>query len=449
MYSRGERRRVLRGISRAVPLALAVALIALAGGARAQEGGTAEGAGTEGQPLVTNMFYETSLRQALADIAAQTGTIIVPDMSVQGLVTCELKDVPLDRALEIVLSAGQFEFRHMDGFILVGGTDPESPAFAKLCEARRIKLNYAIAADLVKMLSPSFGAYVKADEATNAVCITAPPKLLERIRGQVVALDRPPRQVMIEAKVVELEERALDRFGVAWSWASDSCAGSFDPVTWTIGLGCDEAEDFTRSVNLTLELLRANESATIIANPHVVAADGTEAEIKVTTEEYFEIVTEDVYVRSELEVIESGIVLTMVPTIGENREITMQVTPDVSNVVGQGTRGLPVITRRRASTTVRVPDGGTIVIAGLIDSRTRVEKLKVPLVGDIPLVKWLFRRESAENQARQVAVFITPRIVEEPTGDYALLSGLPRYRPDFEPVGPEFQAELERALHQH
>jgi len=254
---------------------------------------------------------------------------------------------------------------------------------------------------------------------------------------------------MIEAKVVELEERALDRFGVAWSWASDSCAGSFDPVTWTIGLGCDEAEDFTRSVNLTLELLRANESATIIANPHVVAADGTEAEIKVTTEEYFEIVTEDVYVRSELEVIESGIVLTMVPTIGENREITMQVTPDVSNVVGQGTRGLPVITRRRASTTVRVPDGGTIVIAGLIDSRTRVEKLKVPLVGDIPLVKWLFRRESAENQARQVAVFITPRIVEEPTGDYALLSGLPRYRPDFEPVGPEFQAELERALHQH
>jgi len=97
MYSRGERRRVLRGISRAVPLALAVALIALAGGARAQEGGTAEGAGTEGQPLVTNMFYETSLRQALADIAAQTGTIIVPDMSVQGLVTCELKDVPLGR----------------------------------------------------------------------------------------------------------------------------------------------------------------------------------------------------------------------------------------------------------------------------------------------------------------------------------------------------------------
>jgi len=259
-------------------------------------------------------------------------------------------------------------------------------------------------------------------------------------------LDVPLRQVLIEARVVELEKRGLERFGTAWGWECEHGAMSFDPVSWTLGLAYSTSAEFTRSLGITLELLRQNQSATIVANPHVVAADGTEAEIKVTTEEYYEIVTEDVYVRSELQVIESGIILTMLPRIGKDGDITMKVTPEVSNVVGQGTRGLPVITRRKASTTVHVQDGGTVIIGGLLDSRTRTEELKVPLLGDIPVLGWLFRRQTAEDQGRQVAVFITPRIVEEPVAGHPLLAAQPYYRPQFEPAGAEFQEDLERLL---
>jgi type IV pilus assembly protein PilQ len=406
-----------------------------------------------GPPRVTNMFYETSLRQALADIAAQTNTIIVPGMSVQGIVTCELKDVPLDRALEIVLSVGDYEFRHEDGYIFVGSADPESPGFAKLCRTRTLKMNYVDAPQAVKMLSESVRDYAQANPTTNTVCVTAPPQMLERIVGELRMLDEAPRQVMIEAKVVELERRALDRFGVDWNWEWQkpqtgenvrSGNATFDSLNWTLGLGYSTTAEFTRNLNMSLDLLKENESATIIADPHVVAADGSDAEVKVTTEEYFEIVTEDIYVRSELEVIESGIVLTMEPSIGENGAISMRVTPDVSNVIGQGMRGLPVITRRRASTTVRVQDGGTIIIAGLHDNRTRVDEMKVPLLGDIPLLGNLFWKQNAESQSRQVAIFITPRIVED--GARSQRREPPTARASHEPAGPEFEQELERLI---
>jgi len=409
----------------------------------------------EQEPLVTNMFYDTSLRQALADISAQTGVIIVPDMSVQGIVTCELKDVPLTDALRMVLSVGDYVFREMDGYILVGSTDPEGPSFSKLSEAVNVRLEYVDAESAVKMLPESLQKFAKADEATNTVCVTAPSALAERLVADLRAFDVPPRQVMIEAKVVELQKSQMERFGTDWEWEwqkpqveDNTRSGSavFDSLNWTLGLGYATTAEFTRNLNLTLTLLEENESASILANPRVMAADGKEAEIRVITEEYFEILTGDYYVRSELEQIESGIVLKMRPRIGDDGDIVMEISPEVSNVIGQGLRGFPVITRRSASTTVHVQDGGTIVIAGLVDNSSRVDVRRVPLLGSIPLIGALFRSDQVQNDARQVAVFITPRIVGRRPGlETPYLAGRPS-RPHVEPAGEEFQEELERIL---
>jgi len=346
-----------------IALALAALLCARALGAAGappsvaltkQEG---EAPAAKKPPRVTNMFYDTSLRQALSDIAAQTGVIIVPDMSVQGIVTCELKDVPLEEALRIVLSVGDFEFRRMDGYILVGSTRPDSPSFNKLSETRVVNLTYLAPEKAVKMLPEPFQRFAKAGPENGKVLVTAPRGLLDRIAADLKKLDQPPRHVLLDARVVVMERGRLQNLGVQWDWPQ-VLGGTFSTSElhgkdvvgsqwpWAVRIGLTQGRDFTAALLLTLNLLAQNDEAVILASPQVMAQDGKEAEIKVETEEFFIIVTEEQYARSELEKIGSGIIMKITPRIGENGDITLELNVEVSDVVARGENNLPVVTRR-------------------------------------------------------------------------------------------------------
>lgn len=414
------------------------------------------GSDAEGQPLVTNMFYDTSVRQALSDISAQTGVIILPDISVQGIVTCELQDIPLQQALRIVLSSGNFVFRQMDGYILVGSADSESPSFSMLSETRRMKMNCIKAEEAVKMLLEPMQKYASTNATSNTVSVTAPPLLLERIVSDLRLFDQPSRHVMLDARVVAMQRRDLLNLGVQWDWPTISAGifsdsehhggGSEERVHWPWGIqvGYTPGKEFTNSLQLTLNLLTQNDEATVTSSPQLMAQDGQESEIKVATEEYFKITQESAYyTRFELETIETGTTLTITPRIGDNNEITLDISAEVSDVIARGEDNLPVVTRRTTKNTVRLEDGGTAAIAGLIDSRTQIQKHRAPGLAGIPIFGQLFRNSAGYKSSRQVAVFVTARLMPE--------QGLVRQEPveertPIEPVGEEFRAALQEAL---
>jgi len=406
--------------------------------------------------LVTNMFFDTPIRQALSDISAQTGVIILPDISVQGIVTCELQDVPLEQALRIVLSSGSFVFKQMDGYILVGSADSESPSFSTLSETRRIKINHIKAVDAVKMLAEPMQKFASGDVASNTVSVTAPPALLERIITDLKLIDQPLRHVILDARVVAMERGDLLNLGFQWDWPSISAGtfsdsehhggGATERVNWPWGIqiGYTPGQEFTNSLLLTLNLLEENDEATMIASPQVLAQDGQEAEIKVVTEEYFKISQESyMYTRFELETIETGTTLTITPRIGDNNEITLEITTEVSDVIARGEDNLPVVTRRTTKNTVRIEDGGTAAVAGLMDSRERFQESRAPGLADIPILGVLFRNTNKVKSSRQVSVFVTARLMpetghlrQEPVEDRVLI----------ELVGEEFKKELQEAL---
>ncbi len=172
-------------------------------------------------------------------------------------------------------------------------------------------------------------------------------------------IDRRPMQIMLDARIVSMESSDLLNMGVDWEWPQIG-AGAFGSSQtqpnwpWGIQIGYNSSSEFTNSLLLTLNLLSANEEATILANPQVIAQDGKPAQISVTREEYFEILTQGYYTRSELEKVEIGTVLTITPIIGENNEITMAISTEVSDVIARGSNNLPVVTRRMAESTVRV-----------------------------------------------------------------------------------------------
>jgi len=384
--------------------------------------------------LVTNVFYETSLRQVLSDIATQVGVIIVPDVSVRGVVTCELKDVPLDKALEIVLAGTGFVVKKTPDYYLVCSADLESPSFPVISETHLVKLDYIKAPDATKLLSAAFKDNVRADADTNIVCITAPPVMAERIARDLRSMDRAPRHIMLEARVVVLERSDQLDLGVQWNWpqilmgtfsSSDQHGGSALRPNWPWGIriGYTPGAEFTNSLVLTLNLLAQNDEATIIASPKLMAQDGKEAEIKVNTEEYFEITSEGVYVTANLEKIETGTVLKITPRIGEKGDITLEMATEVSDVIARGENNLPVVTRRTTKNTVRIEDGGTAVLAGLMDTRSQWNETRVPGIGKVPLIGRLFSNDAGRNSSRQIAVFVTASLVKErkaaPAGGHA------------------------------
>lgn len=379
---------------------------------------------------VTNFFYDTPLREALTEMAIQAGKTIISDASVQGLVTVDLQDVPLERALDIVLAVGDYTWRQMDGYILVGSMDPESPAFSKLSESRTIQLNHVDAVAVQTLLPESLRKYATAHKDMNAVVLSAPREKLEQIEAILAPLDAAPRQLVLEARVVVMETVNTLDMGIQWTYpqvqagtySDNSLHGDSRPPMsprwpWGVRIGYSPDEEFTNALLLTLNLMAGNDQATVVASPQVMALDGQEAQIKVTTEEYFEILTRGIYTQSELEQIEAGTILTVTPKIGADGGITLTMSNEVSDVVARGSGGLPVVTRREASSTVRVRDGGTVVIAGLMDNRTRYSAQKVPGVGAVPVLGNPFRNDATERTSRQVFVFLTPRLLDPDSPD--------------------------------
>jgi type II secretory pathway component GspD/PulD (secretin) len=263
---------------------------------------------------------------------------------------------------------------------------------------------------------------------------------------------------MLDARIVVMDSGDLLNLGLQWDWPGVS-AGAYSNSElhggqrgsssgprwpWGIQVGYTTGKEFTNSLLLTLNLLSENDEATVVASPHVMAQDGKEAQIKVVTEEYFKITEESsYYTRFELETIETGTILTITPRIGDNNEITLEMVTEVSDVIARGEDNLPIVTRRSTKNTVRIEDGGTAAVAGLMDTRKRIQKSKAPGLGDIPILGLFFNNTNKSESTRQVAVFITARLM---SGKGKLGQESTGYLTPIQPVGEEFKIVLQKAI---
>ncbi len=415
----------------------------------------------QSESLVSVSFYETDLRQALADLSLDAGVPIVMAPEVSGYVTAEIDGVTLDRALDMVLLGTGFVAVKLYDYWFVCPADPDSFAFAQASQSRLVKLNYLGAEEAQNLLAENYRRYTRIDKTGNAISITAPPVILDRVEEEVRNVDQPIQHVVLDALVVVMEKEDLLNLGVQWGFPTaqaglfsndnvrfDDGGLNIDGVNtpWGVQIGYTTGREFTNALQLKLNLLSQNNEAMILASPQVMAQDGKPASIEVITEEYFEILTRGYYVDSQLEKIDSGTSLNILPQVGGNGEITLTMSTEVSDVVARTSTGLPVVTRRKASSTVRVEDGGTAAVAGLIDNRLFEVDEEVPGLGKLPLAGNLFSNDNSLDSSRQVAVFVTARLLKEPEeGEVAGAALRPVYKPVDE---DEFRKELEISLKQ-
>jgi len=380
------------------------------GAALAQEDGAppADDGEDAAAPTVTNIFFDTDLRQALADIADQARVSIIPDETVTGIVSLELEEEPLEDALDLVLLAGGYVWDKIRPRVyLVLSPDPNSPNFHRIAETEIVELDYISSEELQALLPDLYTQFVKFDTLGVRAVVTAPDTMCAAIVEQIRMLDQPPQQIMIEALIFETTKGTLRDFEIS---VQDNNIG----LGLATGTGVITYTDQADALLAQLLYLSQKDRANIKANPHVVTQEGREAEVSVSVEQWFQVQTGRAgFEYSTLQPVEARIGLTITPHISADGKVTCQLSPEVDDVIGVGPGQLPIITKRMVESTVRIRDGQVIAIGGLLEQISRHTRRKVPILGDIPLIGQLFRSKHTETLDREVVIFVCPHILDE------------------------------------
>ena len=362
------------------------------------------------QPLVNLFLFDTSIKDALSEITMQTGINIIPDSTVSGLVTADLQDVPLEQALRIILIGGGFSFRKIDDFYFVGLPDPRSTTFGELVETKVINLKHVTAGQVLSTMPSFLADYVKGERDGKLLTITAPPNELDRILQFIDTVDIAQKQVEIQVIVTEISSKALKELGVNLLQFSAGAGERFNE-NWQAGFGLQNSL-FSLETNLfgyllmNLKALEETQDAKIHADPKVLVSDGQAAHLFVGDRQIFLLADNDRTTRVER--IEVGMDLKVTPQIMGD-EILLSIAPEMSHFVSESKSNL-VVKQSSVYTTVRLQDGQTAVLAGMTVQETGEQSNKVPILGDIPIIRWLFRSDTTRASEKELLIFVTPVI---------------------------------------
>jgi general secretion pathway protein D len=277
-----------------------------------------------------------------------------------------------------------------------------------------------------------------ADPASNSLIITAGARKYGEIVSVLRDMDVRRPQVLIEAAIVETSSTITDTLaaGIAAIGGSVGFVSNFGTPT---GLGSASDEEIFDSVvnsggNFALisdgnvpipfliQAITTDATNRVLSRPYLLTNDNQEATISTVEQtSYRTAVTTQTSTTESFENVEAGISLTISPTISAGNYLRLRVKIEVSNFLAasSGLDGAPPdIIKREIETPVTLPDNHTAILGGLVSNQSLDSLSKVPWLGDLPLIGWLFRRSSDENRDRYLYVFITPHIIDT---DFALL----------------------------
>lgn len=422
--------------------------------------------GYKGEKLSLN-FQNVDVRSVLNVIADFTDLNIITSDTVQGNLTLRLKDVPWDQALDIILQTRGLDMRKNGNVVWIAPRDElatkeklELETKQQIAELEPLRtevfhLNYTKAEDLVKILTDdkqkilSKRGSAVLDPRTNIVFVQDIPSRLEDIRKVITTTDIPVRQVLIEARIVEANDKFARTLGARLGYHNGNPKGHFTgggglgdtgfhtgqtttepdfirdslsvnlPATGTeTGSTVGQFsfilfnKDKTKFLNLELSALESDGKGKIISSPRVVTANQNEALIEQGTElPYLESTSSGA---ASIAFRKAVLALKVKPQITPDGNVVMDVDINKDSVATTLSNSLGyAIDTKHIRTSVLVENGGTVVIGGIYSQEETNTINKVPLLGDLPGVGALFRNTFRLDNKAELLIFLTPRIVEE------------------------------------
>lgn len=393
-----------------------------------------------GRPITLD-FKDADIRTVMQVFADFTKMNLVLSDSVKGSVSVFLKDVPWDQALDIVMRSKGLVSSQSGNVLLVSTpsdvSNDKSQAANRQAQddmeplvSRSFQVSYQKTADLVALIKSADSKLLSSrgtlisDERTSQVFVQDTPSRMERISMIVTSLDKPVKQVMIEARVVLADTSVSKELGVRIQSASSGATAFTDigeqfgskgfadtgaSASTTLAYTLFNANS-TRLINLQLRALETENKIRTVSNPRVITSNKEPALIEQGTEIPYQIATSSGATATEFK--EANLKLAVTPQIAPDGTVLLDV--DVAkDSVGIQTANGPAIDTRRVKTKVLVADGGTVVLGGIFEEDDNLQNEKVPFFGDIPGVGLLFKGKTDNKRRAELLIFLTPVVLAD------------------------------------
>lgn len=413
--------------------------------------------------LISLDFHSVPVYELLRVFADITNFNIIASDSVAALgkVTLRMRDVPWDQALDMVLEMKNLAKRKNGSVIWIAPRDEMLAMEKQELESRQqisqlepthtepFQINYQKAEDVQRLLGNkdqpvlSKNGSVVVDVYTNRLFVTDVPSRLNKVRELINLIDQPAKQVLIEARVVEARDNFGRELGVRMSLlnnkptkvASDNGSdlfigggaaslngtaptGQLASTSFTQATSMGQLSfslfnaGFTRILNLELNAMEADGKGKSLSNPRVVTGNNIKALIEQGDE--IPVVSLNAQGTPKIEYKKAKLSLETTPQITPDGRIKMKLViskdrPDFSRKVMEN----PTIITAKVETEVMVDNGGTLVIGGVTAEESLVAEDRIPVLGDLPYVGFLFKHKNTTQERKELLVFITPKIVDD------------------------------------
>jgi len=398
-------------------------------------------------------FQDADITNILRLIAEVSELNVITSEDVKGKVTMRLINIPWEQALDVILKTNKLDMIREGSIIRIAPAAKIAEEKKAFNEAKKaaiegkvveeeteeliteiFSISYAKAGDLTKNLEKikSKRGDITIDERTNTLIVKDIAKKITEMKSLVEKLDKRTPQVLIEARIVEVNKNFSKELGIEWggkfNLASDvnfpntvavtgsSVGTSAVSLPAAAGLGSGGAISATlgsvtgaTQLDLRLSALEATGKARILSTPKITTSDNKEAVIESGRSIPYATVSQS---GTQIQFIDATISLTVTPHITPDNFVSMKIvaTKNEADFANQ-VQGTPSIIKKKANTEVLIRDGETTVIGGLYKTTKQENVAGVPWLMKIPIIGWLFKKKSDRDDGEELLIFITPKII--------------------------------------
>jgi type IV pilus assembly protein PilQ len=377
------------------------------------------------------------LRSVIDNIVDKTGLQVIIYGDIEGSITARCRGLSPDEALDYVLMGTKYTYSVEDSTYFIGPS-----TMAEITVTRLVKLKHLKAEGVIEMLPESLSskATIKLIREHNGLMVLGPLQVANEIENYIAGLDHPPAQILIEALVVDYTVTDRIEYGVkaAGFPLGDSArpgqmyypdidvTGSSEQLNrdltyWADKFNISNIGTLPADFYVRLNALAREGKANVRSRPRIATLNGHEAKIDVGTTQYYLLKTETTYgvgqqtpttqVSEKFQTIEAAMSLTITPWVNASDEIIVIIHPEFNTPMGSFDPEVPpTINHRILDSTVRLRDGETIILGGLIQTTENETVEKFPILGDIPILGWLFKNKSKIKTNSELVIYLTPHI---------------------------------------
>jgi type IV pilus assembly protein PilQ len=363
---------------------------------------------------------DANLSEILKVMADRSSMNFVAGEGVQkAKISIILNKTPVSEAIDLIVRAAGLSYEIIGNSVLIGEQGKLKDEVGQ--SGYVIALNYADAAEVAGLLA-DFSKNVKVDRGGNRLIAYASPRVINEIERIVRSIDHPHTQVLLETRLIEVTVDNTDRYGIDWGALSPVQTGiAFPAAPVSQGYLLKGGVRSPISLNLLLDMLIQNGDARVLMNSKLTTTNNREASLHIgekipyVIQSYNSASLAGGGANQQVEHEDVGVKIKMLPHVNEDAEITLNLEPEVSSITGfKGPNSdLPLVKVRTTKTTVRVADGQTIFLAGLLSEEETIETRKLPILGQIPLIGVLFTHRLAVKRKTNLIIEVKPKIIHK------------------------------------